>query len=166
MSRNNSFGQLSDNQNDDDRDDMWPQADIPGPTTSPVATRRSRTARASDSDLQSRMPLRSSYVDERSSLLGSTDALRRSYTDMDGSLMATPRPLLPKHHSAAGSIRFGRRHHRSESFSHRLFSALSTTRGLGYMHESLEESMENSKLSLYPESRVWYDQVGCELFYA
>ncbi|KAI9826326.1 MAG: hypothetical protein M1832_000243 [Thelocarpon impressellum] len=144
--------------------------------------RRVRSFRVPEAVLHSRMPGRwPAPADEQTSLLGDTDA-SRSYLTLPASLSAsnasTPRQRLSRSlsestapqtypqssaHSNVGSGHdayvphsLSLRHHSrsgSGSFGQRLYSALSSSRARDF-----GENLEDSKASLLPNDRVWYDQ--------
>ncbi|KAF2086452.1 putative voltage-gated chloride channel [Saccharata proteae CBS 121410] len=111
---------------------------------SPVATRKFKSLRSSEVDLRNRLPNRT-MPDETSSLLGNRGE-NRSYT-----APGTPRPYAGRQNS--GSVKFPRHHSRRESFSARLVNALGAER-----RQAIEQSLHDSKQSLFPDDRVWYDQ--------
>ncbi|GKT43871.1 H(+)/Cl(-) exchange transporter 5 [Colletotrichum spaethianum] len=114
-----------------------PDDDMPSGPPSPMSTRRPRFNRKA-SDLQ---------PDERSPLLTSSRSrIRRQPSST---------PESPKHpsglsrnHSAAGSIRSVLHHSRNHSFGQRLSYAIS----------DYPDPMSESKRSILPNERVWYDQ--------
>ncbi|KAL3417333.1 voltage gated chloride channel [Phlyctema vagabunda] len=85
----------------------------------------------------------SSMVDERTPLFKSS---HRSRIRLDG---AAKQPRLSRVPSGNGSLRAARHHSRAGSLGQRLASAFSS-HGL--------DSMRESKHSLFPDDRVWYDQ--------
>ncbi|KAI9838739.1 MAG: hypothetical protein M1838_004531, partial [Thelocarpon superellum] len=136
---------------------LWRSAT--GPNSSPTWSRRFHSSRTSDLDLHSRLPTRlPSLVDENSSLLGSFNGRARSYASVpatnQGSGTTTPRAPLSRSHSTLESFRTARHHSRAASFSHRLLTALSTSRNNTFG----EASIDDLKSSLFQTDRVWYDQ--------
>ncbi|KAL8722043.1 MAG: hypothetical protein Q9225_001419 [Loekoesia sp. 1 TL-2023] len=111
--------------------------------TSPPATRRLHSARTSDLDLRSRLPSRL-QLDEHSNLLAFPDGIR-NYTSAPNTATRIPSRagsiLIPKHHSRSGS----------------LGSRLATALGLDRRRRS-ESGLAESKVSLFTDERVWYDQ--------
>ncbi|KAH6627701.1 chloride channel [Chaetomium tenue] len=94
----------------------------------------------------SRRPSTNEPIDERSPLLGAARPSRIRIHSAHGS----PRvPLLSRNQSYADSVRSIRHHSRANSWGTRLMHALS---------DRQESSMADSKGSLYPDDRVWYDQ--------
>ncbi|KAK0623245.1 chloride channel [Immersiella caudata] len=93
----------------------------------------------------SRRPSNSDLPDERSPLLaGSRSRIRIQSTH------GSPRaPHLSRNQSYADSIRSSRHHSRANSWGQRLSRALA---------DRQESSMAESKGSLFPDERVWYDQ--------
>lgn len=85
--------------------------------------------------------------DERTPLLQSAG---RSRIRLQSAVDLT-KPLLSRHHSVAGSLRSIRNTTRESSWSQRLANAL---RHDGHVKDPVKES----KGSLYPDDRVWYDQ--------
>ncbi|KAL8756647.1 MAG: hypothetical protein Q9184_004430 [Pyrenodesmia sp. 2 TL-2023] len=131
---------------DDDGDTSFsPGAGLATPT-SPAATRRLHSARASDLDLRSRLPSRL-QLDENSNLLAFADG-NRNYTSVPNTATRIP--------SRAGSILIPKHHHRSGSLGVRLASAL----GFDQSRRSSrgEAGLAESKVSLFTDERVWYDQ--------
>ncbi|KAL9598593.1 MAG: hypothetical protein Q9179_003846 [Wetmoreana sp. 5 TL-2023] len=133
-----------DGDEDEDEDTTFPPvaAGLATPT-SPTATRRLHSARTSDLDLRSRLPSKL-QVDEHSNLLAFSDG-NRNYT-------SAPNTAGPRRPSRSGSIHIPRHHSRSNSLSDRLVSALGFDRGRG------EAGLAESKVSLFTDERVWYDQ--------
>lgn len=118
-----------------------------GPTpTSPFLPRRNRSARTLD-DYHGQM-------DENSSLLGHYDGPPRPYHSIEPSVPGTPRPTY-RHHSRRGSAKLPRTLSRTGSFSVRLVNALSAE---ARPDTRLENSLSQSKESMYTNDRVWYDQ--------
>lgn len=115
---------------------------------SPTNTRRLQSARTSELDLRTRLPSRI-LTGEHSSLLANTDGVQ-SYT----SGQTTPRQRFSRHQSIAGSLRLPRNHSRAGSWGVRLATALGSARRTTLN----EESLENSKSSIFVDERVWYDQ--------
>ncbi|KAF1961870.1 voltage-gated protein/chloride channel-like protein [Byssothecium circinans] len=144
-----SVDQRSDDDDDDDRYDEAAYLErqerrdtVSSATpTSPTTTfRPMRRCRASDNDLTQH------GATERSSLLG--DAYHsRSYASMPGTIPGTPR----RHNNQMPTSR-RRRHSRRGSFSQRLVNAL------GERPQSMENSMQASRASIFQDTRVWYDQ--------
>lgn len=114
--------------------------------TSPVATRRLRSARPSDLDLRSRLPSRL-HLDEYSNLLAFPDGAR-NYTSAPNTAARIP--------SRAGSILIPRHHNRSDSLGVRLATALGFDRSR--RSSKGEAGLAESKVSLFTDERVWYDQ--------
>lgn len=114
--------------------------------TSPVATRRLNSARTSNIDLRSRLPSRL-QLDEHSNLLAFADG-NRSYTSAPNTAARIP--------SRAGSILIPRHHNRSNSLGVRLANAI----GIDQSRRSsrAEVGLAESKVSLFTDERVWYDQ--------
>ncbi|KAM7201032.1 H(+)/Cl(-) exchange transporter 3 [Naviculisporaceae sp. PSN 640] len=94
----------------------------------------------------SRRPSNSEPPDERTSLLGGTSRSRIRIQSSHGSPRA---PLLSRNQSYAESVRSTRHHSRANSWGQRLIRALS---------DRQESSMAESKGSIFPDERVWYDQ--------
>lgn len=158
MSRSHSSLQMPDDHDGDEDDLAWPQlAETRRSSTWGVRRLRS-SGRASEVDLRSRLPSRSPYVDEQSSLLEHqhSSGPGRSYTSSAESISTTPRPTQSRRHSNPGSLRLPRSYSRGDSFSQRLVAALSSARGGNHDGGNMEDSIP----SLYPDHRVWYDQVG------
>ncbi|KAI9801127.1 MAG: hypothetical protein M1833_002995 [Piccolia ochrophora] len=159
MSRAQASLSLNLQQDDDEEeeDDLLPHRfDVRTPATTSPSFRRLRSARTSDLDLHSRLPARAHThtLDERSSLLGHRDNLNRNYTSFPASQSGTPSSRVSGRDSSPGSLRASKHHDRSGSFGQRLTSALASGRrfSLGDGH------LEDSRASLYHDSRVWYDQ--------
>ncbi|PSN74006.1 hypothetical protein BS50DRAFT_627375 [Corynespora cassiicola Philippines] len=118
--------------------------------TSPVVTfRRMKQTRGSEIDL------RTHNANERSSLLGNVQGQSRSYMSVPASMPGTPRPHFGRHnsHLATGTrLRHSRAGSFSHSFSQRLVSAL------GERRNNMESSMQASRISVFQDDRVWYDQ--------
>ncbi|KAI4250457.1 MAG: hypothetical protein L6R40_000055 [Gallowayella cf. fulva] len=112
-------------------------------STSPVATRRLHSARTSDLDLRSRIPSRL-HLDEHSNLLAFPDGTR-SYT-------SAPNTAAHRRSSRASSILIPKNHSRSGSLAVCLATALGFDRARG------EVGLAESKVSLFTDERVWYDQ--------
>ena len=110
---------------------------------SPTAVRRLHSTRTSDLDLRSRLPSRL-QLDEQSNLLAFPDGTR-NYTSAPNTATRGP--------SRAGSILIPRHHSRSASLGGRLATAL----GLDPRRRS-ESGLAESKVSLFTDERVWYDQ--------
>ncbi|KAK4146332.1 chloride channel [Dichotomopilus funicola] len=109
---------------------------LPG---SPTQARRHRPT-------LSRRPSNADAPDERSPLLGAPRTSRIRIHSAHGS----PRvPTLSRNQSYADSVRSTRHHSRANSWGTRLMHAIS---------DRQESSMSDSKASLYPDDRVWYDQ--------
>ncbi|KUJ19101.1 uncharacterized protein LY89DRAFT_683043 [Mollisia scopiformis] len=85
--------------------------------------------------------------DERTPLLPSAG---RSRIRLQSAAEAV-KPPISRHHSVAGSLRSLRHATRESSWSQRLANALSLER-------PPKDSLKESKSSLYPDDRVWYDQ--------
>ncbi|KAI0391319.1 voltage-gated chloride channel-like protein [Xylariaceae sp. FL0594] len=114
---------------------------LPAPS-SPAGRRRHqrRTRRNSMSD----------PPDENASLLRSS----RSRIRVHGGAETPNRPgNISRNPSFHGTTHYGstRNHHRHESWSHRIVQALTDR----------QESMTESKLSIAPDERIWYDQFTC-----
>ncbi|KAK1750734.1 chloride channel [Echria macrotheca] len=93
----------------------------------------------------SRRPSNPDVPDERSPLLTSSRSRIRISSAHD-----SPRaPLLSRNQSYADSVRSTRHHSRAGSWGQRLIHALA---------DRQEASMAESKGSLFPDDRVWYDQ--------
>lgn len=106
--------------------------------SSPTSFRRPR--------VMSRRPSNAEPPDERSPLLGAPRTSRVRISSAHGS----PRvPHLSRNQSYADSVKSVRHHSRANSWGTRLIQALS---------DRQESSMADSKASLYPDDRVWYDQ--------
>ncbi|KAL8876903.1 MAG: hypothetical protein Q9205_002407 [Flavoplaca limonia] len=115
--------------------------------TSPTATRRLHSARTSDLDLRSRLPSRLPsrlHLDEHSNLLAFSDGMR-NYT-------SAPNTAGHRRSSRASSIIVPKHHNRSGSLGVRLATALGFDTGRG------EAGLAESKVSLFTDERVWYDQ--------
>ncbi|KAF2448697.1 hypothetical protein P171DRAFT_218030 [Karstenula rhodostoma CBS 690.94] len=122
--------------------------------TSPTATFRPlRANRASDIDLAHH------NVTERSSLLGNTHHAH-SYASVPATVPGTPRPPYGVRQSSQLVTSTRLRHSRQGSFGHnfsqRLVNALGdrsgTTRG------DSTQAMQASKISVFADDRVWYNQ--------
>lgn len=139
----------------DDADDSYleqqERADTVSSTTptSPTATFRPlRPNRASDLDL-------AHNVTERSSLLGNPQNAR-SYASLPATTPGTPRPYGVRQHSqlvTSTRMRHSRQGSFSHNFSQRLVDALGDRPGAAN-----ENSMQASKISVFADDRVWYDQ--------
>lgn len=116
-------------------------------TSSPTASRRIRSVRASDVDLRSRLPSRV-QVDESSSLLGHTDGLARHYRSEPNTSM----PRFSRRQSTTSSIKQPKHHSRTNSWGVKLAAAVSSSWRRG------EVDISESKGSLFTDERVWYDQ--------
>lgn len=116
-------------------------------TTSSPALRRFHSARASEIDLRSRIPSRL-QLDEQSRLLEFPDGMQRSYTSEPN----TSRPHVPERHSVSGTTQLARNHSRASSWGVRI----ATTFGSG--RRQSEAGLAESKVSLFTDERVWYDQ--------
>ncbi|KAJ4292212.1 hypothetical protein N0V88_005843 [Collariella sp. IMI 366227] len=98
--------------------------------------------------VMSRRPSTSDAPDERSPLLAASRTSRIRIHSAHGS----PRvPTLSRNQSYADSIKStrDRHHHRANSWGQRLIHALS---------DRQESSLADSKGSIFPDDRVWYDQ--------
>ncbi|KAL9002822.1 MAG: hypothetical protein Q9188_004284 [Gyalolechia gomerana] len=135
---------MVDEQNEDDDNTYFPVAAGFATPTSLVTPRRLRSTRTSDIDLRSRLPSRL-QLDEHSNLLAFPDGVR-NYT-------SAPNTATPKGSSRPGSILIPRRLSRSGSLGGQLASAL----GLDRRRRS-ESGLAESKVSLFTNERVWYDQ--------
>ncbi|KAL2064176.1 hypothetical protein VTL71DRAFT_4670 [Oculimacula yallundae] len=92
----------------------------------------------------------SNLSDERTPLLPTSAG--RSRIRLQSAAEAPPRlPRLSSHQSINGSLRASRHHSRAGSWGARLVTALKSDRK--YL-----DSMRESKSSIYPDDRVWYDQ--------
>lgn len=136
--------QMVDQENEDDGNTYFPLAADFATPTSLVTPRRLRSTRTSDIDLRSRLPSRL-QLDEHSNLLAFPDGVR-NYT-------SAPNTATPKGSSRPGSILIPRRLSRSGSLGGQLASAL----GLDRRRRS-ESGLAESKVSLFTNERVWYDQ--------
>ncbi|KAL9015276.1 MAG: hypothetical protein Q9173_000074 [Seirophora scorigena] len=114
--------------------------------TSPVVARRLRSTRTSDLDLRSRLPSRL-HLDEYSNLLAFPDGAR-NYTSAPNTAARIP--------SRAGSILIPKHHNRSDSLGVRLATALGFDRSRRSSRG--EAGLAESKVSLFTDERVWYDQ--------
>ncbi|KAL8626829.1 hypothetical protein Q9189_007473 [Teloschistes chrysophthalmus] len=128
---------------DEERTTFSPVAAGLATPTSPATTRRLHSARNSDLDLRSRLPSRL-QLDENSNLLAFSDGVR-NYT-------SAPNTAGIRIPSRAGSILIPKHHSRSNSIAVRLASALGFDRNRG------EAGLAESKVSLFTDERVWYDQ--------
>lgn len=121
--------------------------------TSPTATFRPlRANRLSENDLTH------PNVTERSSLLGNQHN-SRSYASVPGTGHGTPRPYLARHNSQLltnARMRHSRHGSISQSFPQRLVDALGDRAGL--LQDEGNHPMQQSKLSVFADDRVWYDQ--------
>ncbi|KAL8872983.1 MAG: hypothetical protein Q9174_001486 [Haloplaca sp. 1 TL-2023] len=135
--------QMVDEEDEDEDTTFSPIAAGLATPTSPAATRRLHSARTSDLDLRSRIPSRL-QLDEHSNLLAFSDGAR-NYT-------SAPNTAGHRIPSRAGSILIPRHHSRTNSLGVRLASALGFDRGRG------ESGLAESKVSLFTDERVWYDQ--------
>ncbi|KAK0748798.1 chloride channel [Apiosordaria backusii] len=113
--------------------------------SSPTSFRRPR--------IMSRRPSNSEVgPDERSPLLGAAAAPRTSRIRI-ASAHGSPRvPQMTRNQSYADSVKSHRHHSRANSWGSRLIQALGDNRQESY------GGMADSKSSLYPDDRVWYDQ--------
>ncbi|KAL8804972.1 MAG: hypothetical protein Q9200_005618 [Gallowayella weberi] len=111
--------------------------------TSPTATRRLHSARTSDIDLRSRLPSKL-HIDEHANLLAFSDGMR-NYT-------SAPNTAGHRRSSHASSTLLPKHHHRSGSLGVRLATAL------GFDTTRSEAGLAESKVSLFTDERVWYDQ--------
>ncbi|KAL9076550.1 MAG: hypothetical protein Q9161_000882 [Pseudevernia consocians] len=114
--------------------------------TSPTAARRIHSTRVSELDLRKRMPSKQHSYDEHSSLLAFGDGNTKSYTAPN-----TGRPRFSRR-SSQGSLRMPKNHSRASSWGFRLANALGSARKL------TENTMGDSKASIFMDERVWYDQ--------
>ncbi|KAL8968305.1 MAG: hypothetical protein Q9183_002525 [Haloplaca sp. 2 TL-2023] len=135
--------QMVDEEDEDEDTTFSPIAAGLATPTSPAATRRLHSARTSDLDLRSRLPSRL-QLDEHSNLLAFSDGAR-NYT-------SAPNTAGHRIPSRAGSVLIPRHHSRSNSLGVRLASALGFDTGRG------ESGLAESKVSLFTDERVWYDQ--------
>ena len=115
------------------------------PTFSAGGTRRLRLTKASEHDLRSRLPSRI-IVDEQSSLLAFPDGTNQNYA----SAPKSARPWFSRNPSAATPT--PRHHSRSSSWGVKLVSAFSPN------WRKNENTLSESKGSLFTDERVWYDQ--------
>ncbi|KAJ2906788.1 uncharacterized protein MKZ38_010779 [Zalerion maritima] len=90
------------------------------------------------------------HPDERSPLLQrSRSHIRiREHAHLDATSPRPSQPFLSRNQSYTGSIRSVRHHARGGSFGQRLVDALTER----------QESLSESKGSIFPDERVWYDQ--------
>ena len=114
--------------------------------TSPTAARRIHSTRVSELDLRKRMPSKQHSYDEHSSLLAFGDGITKSYTAPN-----TGRPRFSRR-SSQGSLRMPKNHSRASSWGFRLANALGSAR------KFTENTMGDSKASIFMDERVWYDQ--------
>ncbi|KAI9803278.1 MAG: hypothetical protein M1825_002069 [Sarcosagium campestre] len=138
-------------------DHITAQVGVPlSPGTSPTTVRRLQSTRTSDLDLHSRLPQRGSnvQVNERSSLLASSDSLNRSYSSLIAEGIEIPRARLWRTRSSPDNARRFMNHDRSGSFGQRLVSALTSDGRFKFGDGNTDES----KSSFYNDNRVWYDQ--------
>ncbi|KAL8925229.1 MAG: hypothetical protein Q9172_002334 [Xanthocarpia lactea] len=141
-------GFLMADEDDEDDETTFPPiaADLATPT-SPATTRRLHSARTSDLDLRSRLPSRLPsrlHIDEHSNLLAFSDGMR-NYT-------SAPNTAAHQRSSRASSILLSKNHNRSGSLGVRLATALGFDRARG------EAGLAESKVSLFADERLWYDQ--------
>ncbi|KZF21498.1 voltage-gated protein/chloride channel-like protein [Xylona heveae TC161] len=115
--------------------------------SSPTASRRLYSSRASDLELRGGRPRNKGAADEQTSLLSQRDTAGRAYR----TLPPTPGQRLSRQPSNIGNSRFKFNHHRKGSFGQRLAAALGSD---GWQDSNLEDS----KISFYRDDRVWYDQ--------
>ncbi|KAI4230433.1 MAG: hypothetical protein L6R36_000062 [Xanthoria steineri] len=135
-----------DDDGDDDTTFSSVTAGLPTPI-SPTATRRLRSTRTSDIDLRSRLPSRKPsrlHLDEQANLLAFSDGIR-NYT-------SAPNTAGHRRLSRASSMILPKHHNRSSSIGVRLATALGFDRARG------EAGLAESKVSLFTDERVWYDQ--------
>lgn len=118
----------------------------PTGATSPAAIRRLNSARTSSLDLRSRLPSRL-QLDENSNLLAFADG-HRNYASVPNTATRIP--------SRAGSILIPKHHNRSGSLGVRLASALGFDKSR--RSSRTEAGLAESKVSLFSDERVWYDQ--------
>ncbi|KAL8682288.1 MAG: hypothetical protein Q9186_001657 [Xanthomendoza sp. 1 TL-2023] len=132
-------------EDDEEEEDATPTPRTTGlaTPTSPTATRRLHSARTSDIDLRSRLPSRL-QLDEHSNLLAFSDGIR-NYT-------SAPNTAAHRRSSRASSILLPKHHNRAESLGVRLATAL------GFDRTRSEAGLAESKVSLFTDERVWYDQ--------
>ncbi|KAK0709024.1 chloride channel [Lasiosphaeria miniovina] len=100
----------------------------------------------SHSHSRSRRPSNPDAPDERSPLLTVSSRSRIRNQSAHGSPRA---PLLSRNQSYVDSIRSFRHHNRANSWGQRLIHALA---------DRQDSSMAESKGSIFPDDRVWYDQ--------
>ncbi|KAL8656460.1 MAG: hypothetical protein Q9210_000253 [Variospora velana] len=137
---------MVDEENEDEETSLSPvNAGLATPT-SPVAARRLHSARTSELDLRSRLPSRL-QLDEYSNLLAFPDGVR-NYTSAPNTAARIP--------SRAGSILIPKHHNRSGSLGVRLATALGFDRSRRSSRG--EAGLAESKVSLFTDERVWYDQ--------
>ncbi|KAK4662084.1 uncharacterized protein QC763_710480 [Podospora pseudopauciseta] len=139
-SNNNNSNNNSNNNNEESNQPSQSSQYLSLPS-SPTSFRRPR--------IMSRRPSNSEGVpDERTSLLGANRTSRIRIASAHGS----PRvPHLSRNQSYADSVKSHRHHSRANSWGSRLIQAL------GDRQESYG-GIADSKSSLYPDDRVWYDQ--------
>ena len=116
--------------------------------SSPTSFRRQAPA------TMSQRPSTAEPPDERSPLLGGGTRTSRIRIH---SAHGSPRvpAALSRNQSYADSVRSTRHHSRANSWGTRLMHALSDRQ---QQDSHLSQSMADSKTSLYPDDRVWYDQ--------
>ena len=112
---------------------------------SPPVIRRLHSARTSDLDLRTRLPSRL-QLDEHSNLLAFSDSVRNYASAPNTARPVSRRPSLGE------SIRISKHHSRSSSLGLRLANAL------GFDRRKSEPGLAESKVSLFTDERVWYDQ--------
>ncbi|KAL8732020.1 MAG: hypothetical protein Q9166_002972 [cf. Caloplaca sp. 2 TL-2023] len=132
--------QMAEDEDDSEDTTTSPVAAGLATPTSPAAARRLHSTRTSDLDLRSRLPSRL-HLDEHSNLLAFSDGMR-NYT-------SAPNTAAHRRSSLASSIKH---HSRSGSLGVRLATALGFDRTRG------EAGLAESKVSLFTDERVWYDQ--------
>lgn len=133
-------------EDEDEGDNVVPQEAgylTPTPTT---PAHRLHSARTSELDLRRHMLSKRQSCDERSSLLAFGDGNTRSYTAPN-----TGRPRFSRR-SSQRSLRMPTNHSRTNSWGFHLASALGSAR------KFTENSMGESKASIFMDERVWYDQ--------
>ena len=132
---------------DDDEEDNIVSQQASFLLPSPVAARRLHSARTSDLDLRGHLPSQlHSASDERSSLLSFRDSRNRSYTEPN-----TARSRFSRT-TSQGSLRIPKNHSRASSWGLRLATALGSGRRF------TTSGMDESKVSVFMDERVWYDQ--------
>ncbi|KAL8938670.1 MAG: hypothetical protein Q9211_003102 [Gyalolechia sp. 1 TL-2023] len=135
---------MMDEENEDDDNTCSPIAAGFTTPSSLVTPRRIRSTRTSDIDLRSRLHSRL-QLDEHSNLLASPDGARN--------YASAPNTATPKRLSRSGSTLIPGRLSRSGSLGGQLANALGLDR-----RRRNESGLAESKVSLFTDERVWYDQ--------